>query len=173
MPYLIFALLLFGLIFFFLARRQRKQTGLPEGRVVYTDTGGWGRLERPLFSRARQLTGKPDYLIEENGEYIPVEVKSSRAPGRPYDSHIYQLAAYCMLVEDNYGVRPGHGLIRYADRTFAVDYTPKLEAELNSLLTAMRVESLARTLDRSHEIPARCRSCGYRPVCGQSLVGEK
>jgi CRISPR-associated exonuclease Cas4 len=138
--------------------------------VVYADTGAWGRLEKPLFSRARGLTGKPDYLVEERGQHIPVEVKSARAPRQPYDTHIYQLAAYCMLVEDTYGVRPRYGLIRYADRTFAVDYTRELEAEVMAILNAMRAEADAKEVDRSHQAPERCRGCGYRPVCDQSLV---
>ena len=33
--------------------------------VVYTDTGGWSRVERPLFSSGLQLTGKPDYLVQQ------------------------------------------------------------------------------------------------------------
>ncbi|MBI4769662.1 MAG: CRISPR-associated protein Cas4 [Chloroflexi bacterium] len=170
MPLLIVALLLLGLLLLLLARRQRSAAGLPAGRVVYSDTGGWGRLESPLFSPARLLTGKPDYLVQEQGRVIPVEVKSARAPQRPYDSHIYQLAAYCMLVEDAYGVRPGHGLIRYADRSFAVDYTPELEAAVSALLTAMRADASAETAERSHNSQARCRACGYRPACDQSLV---
>jgi len=170
MTYLVPILVLVGILFLLLARRQRAKTGLPEGRIVYTDSGGWGRLERPLYSRARMLTGKPDYLVEAEGEFIPVEVKSSRAPRRPYDTHVYQLAAYCMLVEDNYGVRPDYGIIQYADRTFAVDYTRELEAEVAALLTAMRADDEAKSLDRSHQTPARCRACGYRPVCDQSLV---
>ncbi len=170
MPILIALLALIGLMLLFLARRQRAKTGLPEGRVVYADTGAWGRLEQPLFSRARGLTGKPDYLVEDRGQRIPVEVKSGRAPRQPYDTHIYQLAAYCMLVEDTYGVRPRHGLIRYADRTFAVDYTGELEAEVTAILNAMRADTEAKELRRSHEAPERCRGCGYRPVCDQSLV---
>ena len=170
MPYLAILLALGGLLLLWLARRQRARTGLPEGRVVYADTAAWGRLEKPLFSRARGLTGKPDYLVDEQGQYIPVEVKSARVPQKPYDTHIYQLAAYCMLVEDSYGVRPRYGLIRYADRTFAVDFTRELEAEVTAILNVMRAETEAKELRRSHEAPERCRGCGYRPVCDQSLV---
>ncbi|MCZ2120790.1 MAG: PD-(D/E)XK nuclease family protein, partial [Anaerolineales bacterium] len=98
-PILAFILLLFAFIFFFQSNRQRKSAGLPGGRVVYTDTHGWGKVEKPLFYAALDLTGKPDYLIEKNGQLIPVEVKSGRAPEAPYDSHIFQLASYCLLVE--------------------------------------------------------------------------
>src|SRR3972149_3135901 len=98
MLYIALALLLLAFIFFWRSNRQRKDAGLPGGRVIYTDTRGWGKLEKPLFYAALELTGKPDYLIQKDNNIIPVEVKSSRAPEAPYDSHIFQLAAYCLLV---------------------------------------------------------------------------
>ena len=89
-----FLLLALGLLLLWLARRGRARSGLPQGRLIYTDTGGWNRLERPLFSREFLLTGKPDYLVADGSDVIPVEVKSSPAPAQPYPSHTLQLAAY-------------------------------------------------------------------------------
>src|ERR671925_154705 len=99
MLYIALLLLFLAIFFFWQSNRQRQAAGLPGGRVIYTDTRGWGKLEKPLFYQALGLTGKPDYLIQQNGQIIPVEVKSSRAPEAPYDSHIYQLASYCLLAE--------------------------------------------------------------------------
>lgn len=165
-------LIVLALLVWFLAARAQRATGLPAGRVVYTDAGGWGRLEKPLFSQALHLTGKPDYLVRgDRGHYIPVEVKSSRAPaGGPYPAHIYQLAAYCALVAEAYDQRPTHGLIKYADKTFSVDYTPALEAELLELLDSIRADSEADEVARSHTVPARCAACGFREVCDESLA---
>jgi len=53
-------------------------------------------------------------------------VKPNRSSSQPYDSDVLQLAAYCLLVEEIYEQRPEHGLIRYKNQTFAVDYTPQL-----------------------------------------------
>jgi CRISPR-associated exonuclease Cas4 len=170
MLYLSLLLLLLALLFFWHSSRQRREAGLPGGRVIYTDTRGWGKLERPLFDRTLGLTGKPDYLIRQNGQIIPVEVKSGRAPGAPYDSHIYQLAAYCLLVERTYGVRPPHGVIHYQDRDFAVDYTPALESSLLDILADMKRDEVREQVDRSHEQAARCARCGFRNVCDRSLV---
>jgi CRISPR/Cas system-associated exonuclease Cas4 (RecB family) len=116
MLYLSLALLFLALLFFWQSGRQRKAAGLPGGRIIYTDTRGWGKLEKPLFHQAFGLTGKPDYLIQQNGQIIPVEVKSGRAPEAPYDSHIYQLASYCLLVEKTYNKRPPYGIIHYEGR---------------------------------------------------------
>jgi len=170
MLYLVFILFLLALIFFWQSNRQRKQAGLPGGRVIYTDTRGWGKLEKPLFYTALELTGKPDYLIQQNGQIIPVEVKSGRAPAAPYDSHIYQLAAYCLLVEKTHKKRPPYGIIHYENRDFALDYTRELEEALLDLLADMKRDEHKSNIPRSHEQAARCAKCGFRKVCDQSLA---
>ncbi|HET6596292.1 MAG TPA: CRISPR-associated protein Cas4 [Anaerolineales bacterium] len=170
MLYIALVLLFLAFLFFWQSNRQRQTAGLPAGRVVYTDTRGWGKLEKPLFYPALGLTGKPDYLIQRNGQIIPVEVKSGRAPAAPYDAHIYQLASYCLLVEKTYGKRPAYGVIHYNDRDFAVDYTQELETSLLDLLTEMKRDEHRKNVPRSHEQAARCARCGFRNVCDQSLV---
>lgn len=170
MTYLVLFLFLLALIFFWQSNRQQKAAGLPGGRVIYTDTRGWGKVEKPLFYPALALTGKPDYLIEKNGQIIPVEVKSGHAPEEPYDSHIFQLASYCFLVEKTYGKRPPYGIIHYENRDFAVDYTKELETALIDLLADMRQDDIKKAVPRSHEQAARCKRCGFRNVCEQKLA---
>jgi CRISPR-associated exonuclease Cas4 len=153
-----------------LARRGRAQTGLPQGRVIYADTGGWQRPQRPLFSQAFRLTGKPDYLVTEGAGVIPVEVKSGRAPAQPYRSHVLQLAAYCLLVEEHYGRRPDYGIIKYADRAFEIDYTPPLAQELLATLEDMRADLAAGDAPRNHDDPRRCAACGHNGWCEQRLL---
>jgi CRISPR-associated exonuclease Cas4 len=162
-------LLCAALVVFWLAGRQRRASGLPAGQVIYRDTGGGIKVEKPLYDPISGLTGRPDYLIETNAAIIPVEVKSSRAPSLPYDSHVFQLAAYCLLVERTYGQRPPYGILRYRDRSFTIDYSPALENELENLLQAMRLQQRRGEANRSHNEPARCARCGYRGICDQKL----
>jgi len=169
MLFIVLALFMLALIFFWRSSRARQEAGLPGGRVVYTDTRAWGPVERPLYDPVLRLTGKPDYLVEKDGQLIPVEVKSGRAPEAPYDSHIYQLAAYCLLVERTMGSRPPYGILHYEDRDFAVDYTPTLETALLDVLADMRRDEYRKEVDRSHESKARCSKCGFRNVCEERL----
>lgn len=162
-------LILLALTLLWAASRQQVATGLPSGRVIYTDTRAWGPVEEPLYARELGLTGRPDYLVKHKGGVLPVEVKSSHTPEAPYDEHVYQLAAYCLLVERAYGTRPPYGILHYPERTFAVDYTPALEAALLDLLVDIRRQDRRGEADRSHESPARCRRCGYRSLCDQRL----
>ncbi|MBI5944991.1 MAG: CRISPR-associated protein Cas4 [Chloroflexi bacterium] len=170
MLYLALILFVFALFFFRKSSVQRKEAGLPGGRIIYTDTHGWGKVEKPLFYPALNLTGKPDYLIQQNDRIIPVEVKSGRAPEAPYDSHIYQLAAYCLLVEKTYDMRPPYGIIHYENRDFAIDYTPELENSLTDLLVEMKRDEHKKEVHRSHEQAGRCAKCGYRNTCDQTLA---
>ncbi len=169
MPFLVFLLVLIALILFWQAARSRKASGLPGGRVIYADTRQWGPVEKPLYNSELGLTGKPDYLVEQDGQIIPVEVKSSHAPEAPYDSHIFQLAAYCLLVERVFGKRPAYGILHYPNRTFAIDYTAQLENTLLDLLLEMRSQASLKDVPRSHESTGRCKGCGYRSMCEQRL----
>jgi CRISPR-associated exonuclease Cas4 len=164
-----FVLLAVGLLLLWLAQRGRARSGLPRGRVVYSDTGGWGRVDRPLFSPEFQLTGKPDYLVSDGSDVIPVEVKSGPGPAQPYGSHVLQLAAYCLLVEECYGREAPYGIIKYDDRTFEVDYTPELEERLLGVLEAMRGDLFEGDAPRDHDDARRCRACGYRERCEERL----
>ena len=152
------------------AGRRRRRAGLPSGRVIYSDTRLWGKVDAPLYYAPLQLTGKPDYIVRHGEGIVPVEVKSGRAPAAPYDSHVYQLAAYCLLIEKIYGKRPAFGIVHYSDKDFAIDYTAELEASLLRLLEEMRQDESSADVARSHDQARRCARCGFRNVCDQSLA---
>ena len=48
MLYIALVLIVLAIIVLWQSSRQRKQAGLPGGRVIYTDTRAWGRVEQPL-----------------------------------------------------------------------------------------------------------------------------
>lgn len=159
-----------GAVFLWQSERQRKASGLPSVRVIYMDTANWRKPEKPLYDPILGLVGRPDYLVEQGNMIIPVEVKSRPAPLAPYDSHIYQLMAYCLLVERTFGRRPAYGILHYADMDFAIEYTPEREQALLDLLAEMQRDHLRTSLPRSHEEPARCLRCGFREICEARLA---
>jgi CRISPR-associated exonuclease Cas4 len=155
---------------FWLGRHLRLQTGLPiRARMVYSDTGAWEKVERPLFSRRYLLTGKPDYLVETDGARIPIEVKPNRVASEPRVSDTMQLAAYGLLVEESFGATPAYGVLKYRESVFRVEFTQELRAQLLEVLNEMRGSLGAEEVARSHAEPRRCRACGYRAECGQEL----
>lgn len=162
-------LLALAILLLWVAERQRRGLGLPGGRVLYRDMGAGDTLRRPLYAADLDLVGKPDYLLRTMDGLVPVEVKSGRTPSKPYESHVYQLVAYCALVERSYGQRPPAGIIRYPERSFEIEYTDALERQLLNLLDEMRDHMNSGGVDRSHQQAARCRACGYLDRCDQSL----
>lgn len=154
------------------ARRTWRRSGLPSGKVVYADTGAWQALAKPYFSTRYQLTGKPDYLVDTGGGLAPIEVKNTaaRPGGCAYDSHVLQLAAYCLLVEEAHGQRPPYGLVHYTNATVRIDYTEALRQDLLATMDALRASRCADDVARSHHDPARCRGCGVRHACGSAAL---
>jgi len=179
-------LLLVALAAWVAARRGARRADLPAGRIIYSDTGApVGRIapvslnvrgerqEKPLLSHRHGLIGRPDYLIQTDEGIVPVEAKSANCPanGVPYESHLMQLACYCLLVEEATGAGVPFGVIRYRDRQLRVDYTDELRESLLELLTEMREARQADDVHRSHDETARCAACSYREICDESLVG--
>jgi CRISPR-associated exonuclease Cas4 len=162
------ALLLLAALLWIWGLRLRRKTGLPWAPVIAQDT--YGRtLDKPLFARRIGLTGRPDYLLDIRGSTIPVEVKPGRRAARPYESDLMQLAAYCLLVEETSGAAPPYGLLRYAERTFRLDYTERVRDELLALLDELRAVLREPDCARSHDDPRRCQGCGFFEQCDEAL----
>ncbi|HEY3288930.1 MAG TPA: Dna2/Cas4 domain-containing protein [Anaerolineae bacterium] len=159
-----------AIVFFVLSLRLAKRSGLPPGKVIYSDTGAWQRNWQSLFSQVYRIVGKPDYLVRSKHAIIPVEFKSGLAPTAPHLGHVLQLAAYCLLVEECLKIRPTHGIIKYDNREFEIAYTSDLEQSLVRVVSEMRAG--ARLTDgphRSHNEISRCKRCGVRDGCSEKL----
>lgn len=174
-------ILLGAVVLFFLAfvllrlgHIGQRAIGLPQGKIVYSDTSQWLPVERPLLSRRYGIVGKPDYVIanqeSRKGMMIPVEVKSGKKRRSLPVGHLLQLGAYCLLVEEQYGVAPEFGLLRYANATVQVPFTPELRMEVLAVAEEIRATANAKNVERDHESVARCRACGYRHACGSEVL---
>lgn len=137
-----------------------------EGKVVYV-----GDDEHPvLYSSDGLFSGKPDFIVEEDGNIIPCEFKSGRKPAGPLFSHIMQLSAYCRLVEDNYGTRPDFGYIYYGSEKHAIDFDDDLERLLVSKAGEMKACIEAGAAHRNHRRAGKCAGCSRREACPERLA---
>ena len=129
--------------------------------------------ETPVLKSAKfNLAGRPDYLIKDKEQRIPVEVKTGRRPKAPFFSHVLQIGAYCLLSEETFGVKPSHGQIRYGfenephevkwDSDLKVLVTEKLE-EMNDILKG-KMEA-----HRNHKRVGKCNNCSRRKGCPERL----
>lgn len=140
------------------------------GHVVESDA----RVARParvLRSARHGLSGKPDYLVEEHGRVAPVELKPGRRAATPWLRDVVQLAAYCLLIEEVDPRFAGYGYLRYADRSFRIDFTDTLREQLLLTLAALRADLAAADVDPNHADARRCARCALVSACGRPVRG--
>jgi len=168
-------IILFGLSIFLLlisiylrinVNRQKKQYKIPKGKITYSDLN---TPEKPFFSKKYRITGKPDYIIRRNDKIIPVELKTSNS-NLPKKNHIFQLATYCQLIEDNYNVFVPYGILVYDNKKqFVINYKPELRFELENTIKKMRYLIKNKKISRNHNDLYRCINCSYRDYCDIKL----
>ncbi|UCF08023.1 MAG: CRISPR-associated protein Cas4 [Thermoplasmata archaeon] len=146
----------------------RQKHGIEEGSIEYVDADG----ENPniLVSNKYSLRGRPDYILRRGSYLIPVEVKTGRVPRGPLFSHILQLAAYCLLIEDKYNSAPPYGIIRYSNAQHEIDYTEDLKNILTAKLKDMREIMEKGVAHRNHNRPNKCKGCSRRDICSEKLA---
>ena len=151
------------------SQRLRNLYSIGKASIEYSDD--MEKDTKLLESTKMGIRGRPDYILEEHGEYIPVEVKTGRVPMGPHFSHILQLAAYFVLVEEHYGKRPSHGFIRYGEeKEFRIDFDNKLENILKGKINEMRVCMHEKEAHRNHRRRNKCKYCSRREGCPERLA---
>jgi len=147
-----------------LIAERHRALGLPKGQLVYEDADGQGE---PLSSSAYPLVGKPDYIVQApDGCPVPVELKLNVLDATvPFSNHVVQVGAYCLILEDYFDQAPTHGILRYADREFTIDYTPTLRKKVIKLLSEMERCSEQQPPPLARQRVAKCRACAFQPTC--------
>ena len=117
-----------------------------------------------LRSVRYRLSGRPDLVRRTpTGSEIPVELKSRPHPsGGPPRSHIVQVWAYCLLLEETTGRSVPYGVLRCGD---GVEVEIPWGPVERDILLALR-----REMDRPYDgtarpSAARCAGCHWAPVC--------
>ena len=155
---------------FFLRRHARKRLAAQglAGEVIYSD---YGAVDEVLVSHRHGLTGKPDYIRKEGEELIPVERKSRTiSAASAHEGEILQLAAYCLLVEERFGKRVQRGQLLYQNRSVEIPFDDQLRGRLHDAVAELKSAEVMSDVARSHNSPARCRGCGFRQACRDSLA---
>jgi len=138
-------------------RRTTKRYQLAAGNRLFNQS---------FVSERLGLIGKLDMLIEDGGNYYPVEYKYSY--GEPQLHHRYQLFAYALLVEENLQsvIRRGYVYMLASESVFQIDISESQKLFTKKVITRMnRIISL-------QEMPAptphreRCPNCEFRLYCG-------
>lgn len=146
---------------------MKENHNIQKGKITYTD------LNRPakiFFSKKYRIAGKPDYIIKKNDSYIPVELKTGRN-NKPKKNHIFQLASYCHLLEENYGTFVPYGILVYNNqRSYEIKYNPRVRYELESTIKKMRQAIKTGSIVRNHNNILRCKNCSMKKYCKEKVT---
>ncbi len=143
-------------------RNRRSALGITDGVVVSADDS---LIRAPTLRSARLgLVGRCDHLLRVGGAYVPVEQKPSAR--RLQQSHILQVGALCLLVQEVYGVRPPYGVVVLADGSQErVTFSEELERGVVRTMAEMRCILATGEPPGPRWAGAKCVACGYHPVC--------
>lgn len=147
------------------ARLLKKDLSI-EGSVEYVDLGP----SELLISENYGISGKPDYILKVEGKMIPVEQKTGRVPKGPLFSHVLQVAAYCLILEDKLGEPVPYGILRYGTDQHIIDFDEMLRKTLLQKISEMRAIAEENTQPhRNHNRPGKCAHCSRNSVCPERL----
>lgn len=148
-------------------KRLKIKHKIQAGEITYSDLN---TPAKPLFSKRYRISGKPDYIVKRNGHYFPVEIKTGDHY-EPKKNHIFQLAAYCQILEENYGSFIPYGILVYSDTSqqFKIPFNPKMRFELESTVNKMRKSLKTSKIKRNHNDSKRCKSCSMRTYCDKKI----
>jgi CRISPR-associated exonuclease Cas4 len=140
---------------------------LTEGKSQHENRGrrgGW-TTEMYLRSASLGLHGKIDTVETNDGTPTPIERKRAES-GSYFKSDELQLAAYCMLLEDNIpgSVNVGYIYTESNDKRHTVRISEKHREsirEIVSIIEGMTVDDIPPLVDN----PSKCRACSARSYC--------
>jgi CRISPR-associated exonuclease Cas4 len=138
------------------------------GEVLHSDGDSTADV---LVSETRRLVSKPDYILERDGELVPIKRQSRKLPtADAYEGEILQLAAYCLLVEEHYGRPVLSRRLLYQDRSLDVPVDDRRRAKLHNALRAVHEPDGFEKVPRCHTSSGRCRARGFPDASRKSLA---
>lgn len=143
--------------------------------AVYYSKEFWGaekQLFVPLTSQRLGLQGNVDLIIHTaRGEYVPVEYKNMLCDhGRVCMDHKYQLAAYALLIEENYNTIVKSGIVNYLPEGLILqfDITPTMKTHVKRVLGHIKRIIQTETLPPIRVAKHKCQGgCGHKQTCQQ------
>ena len=121
-----------------------------------------------LISQKWKLKGICDYIVKENHQKIPLELKSGRSKNKkPFKNDVMQLLCYLLLLEDNFEGNFKYGYLLYVSskQKIKVTVTKSLKSELVSYLTAIRALVRCNKMPTRQKHKSYCSRCSYNEFC--------
>lgn len=154
------------LTFSFAAKKLKDELNI-EGEIKYVDMGDSDLMR----SEEHGISGRPDYVLVVEGYQIPVEEKTGRSPRGPLFSHILQVAAYCLLLEESTGRHVPYGILKYGpNQQHIIEFDDTLRRMLLEKVLEMRSVIDGKPVHRNHKRVNKCTNCSRQQICPESLA---
>ncbi|MEM3700990.1 MAG: CRISPR-associated protein Cas4 [Candidatus Bathyarchaeia archaeon] len=123
-----------------------------------------------LVSKSLQLHGVVDCIIRTvKGEYVPVEYKNMNSDrGKAYMDHKYQLVAYALLVEENFGTVVKRGFVNYIPEQLILKFemTPTMKSYVKRIVGHIKRIIREERLPPIRVAQNKCQGgCGHKQTC--------
>lgn len=126
------------------------------------------RREVYLVSSTLKMKGKCDYLIEEDGIQIPLEIKKGHCTGdNPYENDVMQLIGYILLLEEHFSIKYAYGYVIYmgSRKRYRVNVTDALRAKLRWYVMTLRMYTNQHKLPPRQKQQNKCDRCSLLLYC--------
>jgi len=151
------------IVLWVLLKKTKVPTQVYKNKSIYSDHKE--KPEKALFSPKYSLIGKPDFILHTKDGLLPLEIKHSKKPNKPYFSHVMQLISYCLLIEEEKGTKPKYGFLQYkGGQPFAVTYTEKMKSFLIKTMQEMR-DYIDSGKSPEPTKNYKCKKCSYKIDC--------
>tara|TARA_Y100000310_G_scaffold284448_1_gene307223 strand:+ start:693 stop:1478 length:786 start_codon:yes stop_codon:yes gene_type:complete len=124
----------------------------------------WNALPKPITelrvqSQTLQIRGIIDRVEKYNNEFIPIEVKTGRAPDEGiWKNHKIQLAAYILLLSEHYGTKITEGFVDYSGSKRKLTLNPFLENQVTEIR-----DKVLDILNKKTIPECKCGKCSTTP----------
>ena len=141
----------------FLERRRKLR--------AYNLGAGERQFEIPLSSKRHGLSGKLDMLVTTPQGRFPVDFKMTK--GEVGENHRMQLAAYALMVEEQFACKVDTGFIYLIPqyRSVVVPIDAALRRQFLESLGEMRAMIAAENFPAATPMRGRCWDCEFKRFC--------
>lgn len=131
-----------------------------QGREIWENLTPKYQAELSLLSEKFAIKGRVDRVLFAE-KIIPFEIKT-RIKEKIFDSDKIQLAAYSLLLEDNFNKKIKKGIIEMKNKKIEIEITDELKNKV--LEIAEKVRNIQGEFPSSF---SKCQSCNLKEICSE------
>lgn len=158
---------------------DRKKKSLSEDSGMKANTkfvavhGATDLPESYMYDEDLGLTGKPDAIIKEDGQIIPINLLPTTK--KIHDRHIIRLLLHLKLVESTYETEAPYGILLVGKdkRSVKIVNSEERKAWLAEVINEIDKIIVANVEAKALPTKFKCRHCDVKERCAHAWIEEK